>query len=91
MPSLYLVYEHDVQTNNSEHGLIKVYIKQGVESFLFRGADLMWPGIRSIILQDKDESFKQNQIVVVYALNNAVREQIQRVKSLLEDPSQEKD
>lgn len=51
----------------------------------------MWPGIRSIILQEKDESFKQNQIVVVYALNNAVREQIQRVKSLLEDPSQEKE
>ena len=44
IPTLYLVYEHDI-VQNSRHGLICIYVKQGVEQFLFRGADLMWPGV----------------------------------------------
>lgn len=58
LPSLYLVYEHDISYNES-HGLIRVYIKGGVETFLFRGADLMWPGIRAVHSSDK-EGYKQN-------------------------------
>ena len=36
---------------------IKVVVKQGVESFIFKGADLMWPGIQEIshVLQSEDE------------------------------------
>ncbi len=43
LPSLYLMFEMHVK--GAAHGLLSVFIKQGVEDFLFNGADLMWPGI----------------------------------------------
>lgn len=46
-----------------ETDAVKVYIKQNVETFLFRGADLMWPGVLSI----SNREFKANATAVVYA------------------------
>jgi predicted ribosome-associated RNA-binding protein Tma20 len=46
MPTLYMLF--DLHVRGKENGLLKVYIKQGVEEFLFNGADLMWPGIFKI-------------------------------------------
>ncbi len=42
---------------------VKVYIKQNVETFLFRGADLMWPGVLTV----SNKEFKANSTGVVYA------------------------
>jgi len=39
-----------------ETDAVKVYIKQNVETFLFRGADLMWPGILNL----SNREFKTN-------------------------------
>ena len=64
LPSLYLLY----QSYPDKSGLVAVYVKQGVENFIFNGADLMWPGVLSV---DGTE-FKQNQGVVVYADNALV-------------------
>lgn len=43
MPTLYLLYQTCVL--GSQNGLIRVFVKGGVENFIFNGADLMWPGI----------------------------------------------
>jgi predicted ribosome-associated RNA-binding protein Tma20 len=42
-PTLYLLYETHVAQSSS--GLIRVFVKGGVENFIFNGADLMWPGV----------------------------------------------
>jgi predicted ribosome-associated RNA-binding protein Tma20 len=42
-----------------EQNVLRVYLKPGVESFLFNGADLMWPGIFAMSRND----FKQNELV----------------------------
>ena len=42
---------------------MKVYIKQNVETFLFRGADLMWPGVLTL----SNREFRTNSTAVVYA------------------------
>ena len=41
-PTVYLLF----QMEQLPH--LKVYLKSGVEQFIFNGADLMWPGIKSI-------------------------------------------
>jgi|LauGreDrversion4_2_1035121.scaffolds.fasta_scaffold1686292_1 predicted ribosome-associated RNA-binding protein Tma20 len=61
VPTLYLLF--DMTVNDKDHGLIKVWIKLGVEEFLFRGADLFWPGVWKI----SSDEFKANQVVVIYA------------------------
>jgi len=48
--------------------VLRVYIKQGVENFLFRGADLMWPGICHI----SRDTFKQYEAVEIYARNSMI-------------------
>jgi len=50
MPSLYMLF--DLHVRGKENGFLKVYTKQGVEEFLFNGADLMWPGICHISAAD---------------------------------------
>jgi len=45
---------------------LRVYLKQGVEQYIFNGADLMWPGVRSMNRED----FKNNEIAVIYAQND---------------------
>ena len=67
MPTLYMLF--DLHVRGKDNGLLKVYIKQGVEEFLFNGADLMWPGIFSISTNGADKEFKANQIAVIYAKN----------------------
>jgi predicted ribosome-associated RNA-binding protein Tma20 len=74
LPSLYLMFEAHVQ--GLAHGLLAVFIKNGVEDFLFNGADLMWPGILCLSSQD----FKQGQIAVVYALNETLLTQIEKLR-----------
>ena len=74
LPSLYCLY----QSYPEKSGLIAVYVKQGVENFIFNGADLMWPGVLSV---EGPSMFKQNQGVVVYADNAMVQRQIERVKT----------
>jgi len=59
LPTVYLLFQLDKLPS------LKVYLKQGVEQYLFNGADLMWPGVRSISRED----FKQYEIAVVYAQN----------------------
>ena len=44
---------------------LKVFLKGGVEQYIFNGADLMWPGIRSI----SNENFKMYDIAVIFAEN----------------------
>ncbi|CDW79297.1 eukaryotic translation initiation factor 2d-like [Stylonychia lemnae] len=58
-PTIYLLFQLQ------EIGLMKCYLKAGVEQYIFNGADLMWPGIKAF----DQESFKVNQLVVVYAKN----------------------
>ena len=42
MPTMYFLYQmNDVLP-------LKIYLKEGVEQYVFRGADLMWPGVRKI-------------------------------------------
>ena len=53
-------------------GAVRVYLKQGVEKFLFGGADLMWPGI----FQISTEEFKQNDVVVILARNTLISDYI---------------
>ena len=40
---------------------LQIYLKQGVESFIFNGADLMWPGIYSINLDQDEDADKANE------------------------------
>ena len=44
---------------------LKVYLKQGVEQYIFNGADLMWPGIKSIT----PDNFGMYDIAVIYSKN----------------------
>ena len=77
-PSIYLLFTQMTlsQQNSSTESLhsdaVHVYIKQNVETFLFRGADLMWPGILSV---SKSE-FKPNATGVVYAHKALVKRYI---------------
>jgi predicted RNA-binding protein (TIGR00451 family) len=41
---------------------VRVYLNPGVESYLFNGADLMWPGVQSV-----EGAFKMYDVVVIYA------------------------
>ena len=46
-------------------GVLACFLKTGVESYIFNGADLMWPGIKAF---SKDE-FKLYETVIIYAKN----------------------
>ena len=81
-PSLYLMFQQTLLTMQSgaalakaaydSSGAVRVYLKQDVEKFLFRGADLMWPGIFHI----STEEFKQNDVVVILARNTLISDYI---------------
>eukprot|EP00347_Sterkiella_histriomuscorum_P011099 403373759 len=58
-PTIYMLFQFQ------ESGLLKCFLKTGVESYIFNGADLMWPGIKAF----GEEQFKVNDIVVIYAKN----------------------
>ena len=57
--------------------MLAVYVKQGVENFIFNGADLMWPGVLGLSSPD----FKQNTVAVVFARNQLVRSRIQTAQA----------
>ena len=62
-PSLYFMFNEMYQNYVPEEGILRVYVTFNVEKFLFRGADLMWPGIFAC----SRTNFKQNELVEVYA------------------------
>jgi len=43
-PSCYFMFQQ-MALEEKDEGVLKIYLKPGVESFIFNGADLMWPGI----------------------------------------------
>ena len=51
MPSMYMLFEkcpsYSVIEPNSITP-IKIFLKLGVENFIFNGADLMWPGVVNV-------------------------------------------
>jgi len=49
----------------------KVFINLGVDDFVFKGADLMFPGIKSI----EPPEFKQNQVAVIFSKNARISSQ----------------
>ena len=60
-----------------ETDAVKIFIKQNVETFLFRGADLMWPGVLSV----SNREFKANANAVVYAHKNLVTKYISSLQN----------
>ena len=59
LPTIYLLFLLE------ELPPLRIYLKEGVEQYIFNGADLMWPGIKSL---SKDD-FKTFDVVVIYAKN----------------------
>lgn len=57
LPTIYLLFRLE------KLPALRVYLKEGVEQYIFNGADLMWPGIKSLSTED----FKQYDIAVIYA------------------------
>ena len=68
-------------------GAVRVYLKQGVEKFLFRGADLMWPGIFYV----STEEFKQHDVVVILARNTLISDYISTLGDYDENNEDEED
>ena len=46
----------------------KIFLKEGVESYIFNGADLMWPGVKGF----SEGEMKINDVVVICAKNQAI-------------------
>lgn len=57
LPTIYLLFRLEKLPP------LRIYIKESVEQYIFNGADLMWPGIKSFNTED----FKQYDIAVIYA------------------------
>lgn len=65
---------------------LKIYLKQGVQQFIFKGADLMWPGIRQLIHTKGFGEFAQDDVVVIYAWNGRVAKgDVENVKQDYDD------
>lgn len=86
-PSLYTLFEQTLlerQNAEMKPGAVKLYIKQNVETFLFRGADLMWPGVLTVNTRE----FKPNATATIYAHKALVKRYI---STLNEERPQDKD
>ena len=59
LPTLYLLFQLE------KLPALRVFLKEGVEQYIFNGADLMWPGIKSLNTED----FRQYDVAVIYAKN----------------------
>ena len=78
-PTMYMLFEkcpsYSVLEQNSITP-IKIFLKFGVENFIFNGADLMWPGIVNVEITptsvDSTKEFKQGQMAVIYAYNGSI-------------------
>ena len=46
LPTLYLLFQLE------KFPPLQVFLKKGVEQFVYNGADLMWPGIKSLNTED---------------------------------------
>ena len=62
LPTVYLLFQYGEKLS-----ALRVYLKEGVEQYIFNGADLMWPGIKSLNTED----FKQYDVAVIYAKNQS--------------------
>lgn len=60
-PTLYLLFKV------GETVPLKIFLKEGVEQFIFNGADLMWPGIKAF----SNEEFKVNELAIIFARNKS--------------------
>lgn len=67
MPSMYCMFKMNYIVP------LEIHLKEGVQSFVFKGADLMWPGVREVKVNGQAEgiSFKQGQVAVVYAVGSS--------------------
>ena len=79
LPTMYMLFERcpsysTLQPNSISP--IKIFLKLGVENFIFNGADLMWPGIVNVEITptsvDATKEFKQGQMAVIYAYNGSI-------------------
>lgn len=92
-PTIYFLFTQMTQSQSSPASInsdaVHVYIKQNVETFLFRGADLMWPGVLSV---SKSE-FKPNTTGIVFAhkalVNKYISSLANREQNEMDDESQE--
>lgn len=73
LPTMYSLYHltgesRPGDTTNKSLLSLRIFLKEGVQSFIFKGADLMWPGIRHIESSKGFTDFDQGQMVIIYAL-----------------------
>ena len=73
-----MVLQQQRPAEELQTGDVRIYIKQNVETFLFRGADLMWPGVLSV----SSKEFKANTTAVVYAHKDLVKRYISNLDQL---------
>lgn len=59
LPTIYLLFQLEKLPG------LRIYIQSGVEQYIFNGADLMWPGIKSL----STDEFHQYDVAVIYAKN----------------------
>ena len=48
---------------------LRIFLKEGVQGFIFKGADLMWPGVAWIESSKGFTEYNQEQHVVIFAFN----------------------
>ena len=65
IPTIYLLFLFE-----GGFSPLKVLLKEGVEQYIFNGADLMWPGIASLSKED----FKVYDVAVIYSKNQVAGE-----------------
>jgi predicted ribosome-associated RNA-binding protein Tma20 len=66
-PSCYFLFQQLALAEQDD--VLKIYLRPGVEGFIFNGADLMWPGVFAMNRDD----FKQNELVQIYSRYNGAK------------------
>ena len=70
LPSLYCLFaffpENSIESSKALIPL-RIFLKEGVQNFLFNGADLMWPGVYLLDSTKGFTEFDQGQPVIIYA------------------------
>ena len=80
-----MLLESSFPSEPHHHDGVRVYIKTNVERFLFKGADLMWPGVLTVSTRD----FKQNAVAVVYAHKALISDYISTLAEQADDEEEE--
>lgn len=81
LPSLYLLFAQP------DLPIVRVFLKEGVEKFIFNGADLMFPGIKSVY--PNLEAFKLYDVCVVYAKNTELVQKVAQAQKKAEEEEEE--